>query len=415
MTQSTRQAVSRVFAARGFAWLDECEPDGSPDGIPVLDGEGRLIGSTAAPAKPAKKASFSLGDGVERLDDEARIPMFRELVATENALLGALLGVEDAQQVAWILEIDERLDSDGSKTLEPKDLDGLSRRERAEIAVRMSQAMERGQLHVGTEASALGKKLLELRRRLFADSIRLVFWQSPKRGESLDFSTAILRGAVGLDTAIDRFDPDRGTQFSTYAVWWIRHQLQRSRHDYSRAIRMPVHAAEHMLRFWKAQQDLWAETGVRPAMEEVLSQVDAKLPSAERLAEYRRITSVARLVGPPPFGLAEVVLDPDVPTPMEGSPSAPWATRAFRCLDALTERPLYGKPKKKDAKLREIFRGRLAIGLRKQPPLRELGERMGVSRELIRQDEAKVLDRIRVLLFRTEGFVPPWRWTINDD
>lgn len=414
MTQSTQQAVSRVFAARGFAWLDECEPDGSSEGIPILDDEGRPVGSTAAPVVNSAKASFFIR-GIEALDDQTRMPMFRELVTTENALLGALLSVEDAEQAAGILEIDERLDSDGSKTLEPEDLDGLSRSERAEIAVRMSQAIEGGLLQLGAEARMLGKKLLELRRRLFADSLRLVFKLSTRRGELLDFSTAILRGAVGLDTAIDRFDPDRGYQFSTYATWWIHQSIQRSRHDFSRAIRMPVHVAESTTRFWTAQQTIWARTGVRPPMNRVLDEIDAKLPPVTKLAEYRRLTSVARLDGHLPFGLAEVVLDPDVPTPMEGSPATPWVTRAFCRLDELVERLHSRKPAKNDTQRVEIFRARLALGLPRRTPLQELGDRMNVSRERIRQLETQVFEKVRARLFRKADFIPPWRWTITDD
>jgi RNA polymerase primary sigma factor len=291
----------------------------------------------------------------------------------------------------------------------------LSRSERAEIAVRMSQAIEGGLLQIGAEARMLGKKLLELRRRLFADSLRLVFKLSTQRGELLDFSTAILRGAVGLDTAIDRFDPDRGYQFSTYATWWIHHYIQRSRHDFSRAIRMPVHVAESTNRFWKAQQTIWAQTGERPPMDWVLDGIDAKLPPAEKLAEYRRLTSVARLDGHAPFGLAEVVLDPDVPTPMEGSPSAQWVLRAFRCLDELVERLHSRKPGKNDTQRVEIFRARLGLGLPRRTSLQEIGERMDLSRERIRQLETQVLEKVRARLFRTAAFIPPWRWIPADD
>ncbi len=376
----------------------------------MLDAEGKRVGSTAPPAATAN-TSFSLFTGLERLGSHERMAMFLELLGAENDLLGFLLSIEDPDRAVELLEIDERLDSDDSNTLEPEDLEGLSRQERAEVAVRMSQAIENGVLDLGMRAKALAQQVLEIRRRLFADSLRLVIKQSTMRGELLDFSTAILQGAIGLDKAIDRFDPGRGYQFSTYASWWVRHQIQRSRHDYSRAIRAPVHASEQTGRYFKAQQDLWAKTGIKPSAQQVLDQVEAEMYSAEKLAEYRRTTWPARPGGHPPFGLAEFIVDPDLPTPLDGCPSTEWAPRAFECLEQHLVHQPYGRLTKQAAKKFEVFRSRLAIGLPKAPPLRELGESMDLSRERIRQLETQVLVMLRTRLYRTAEFVSPWSWT----
>src|SRR5690606_6232487 len=112
------------------------------------------------------------------------------------------------------------------------------------------------------------------------------------------------------------------------------------------------------------QQAIWARTGVRPSMDLVLEEIDAKMPPSEKLAEYRRATSVARLGGYGPFAFTEVVLDVDIPTPLEGSPSTQWVTRAFRYLDEHVEGPPRSpNPAKAHTRKVTIFRDRLAIGL----------------------------------------------------
>jgi len=398
MTRPSQQAVARVLATRGFAWLGESALPTTTEGTPLLDDAGDQVGFVAPPTD-TENTQFSVRDGIIPLSSTDRSRLFESLVQAEITMITALLTTGDERKEQWLMEIDARIDSNQSTTLEMEDLPGLSRRERAEITMRVARSVLAGEIDFGPEIRTMLDRVLELRQRLFSDSLRLVVTLVNAHGQRMDFSMSMLRGALGLDKSIDRFEPERGLQFSTYATWWIRHYILRSITDFAEGIRVPVHAAEQAQRFWRFQQEIWAKTGTRPTNEQVLEQAHIKF-AIDKLSGYRRRAHIARLRRGSQTGPAESVLDSDIPSPIAGNPASGWAHVA-------TERArahVYGSS---DERWNEIFERRI---LEERSTLRELGEKFNISRERIRQLETSLLSHLQSRLCHQADACAPWNW-----
>ncbi|WP_181198491.1 sigma-70 family RNA polymerase sigma factor [Enhygromyxa salina] len=411
MTSSSQQAIARVLATRGFAWVGESALPNAVEGIPLLGDEGEQVGFVARP-EDTQSDRYSMLDAIVPLESADRTRLFEVLEQSEFELIHRLLTTVDAQQEQWLLEADARIDSNHSTTLEEADLPGLSRRERAEISMRVARSVLAGEIDFGLEVRAMLDRILELRRRLFADSLRFVVSLVVRYGKRMDFTTGVLRGALGLDTAIDRFEPERRLQFSTYAGWWIRQSITRSSMDYAAALRIPVHASEEVSRFWRVQQELWAQRGSRPSDEEVRERASIKY-SIERLGSYRRRARAAYLARGSQLGPAETILDDDVPSPMEGNPASGWVRGALDHLLAQIED--YERRRPSDGRWSAIVTRRVLRTQVEKSTLRELGEEFGVSRERIRQLEVTLLSFLSRRLFGEAEALPPWAWRAPDE
>lgn len=407
MTASSQRAIARVFAARGFAWQDESSPDNAEEGIPVLDDEGQVVGYIERPEE-SERPEFSVLDDIAPLAAGERSELLRALEHAESRLIHTLLTTIDEAQEQWLMAADARIDSNKSTTLEREDLSGLSRRERAEISMRVAQAVLAEEIDFGVGVRAMINRMLELRRRLFADSLRLVVSFVLKRGQRLERTTGILRGALGLDKAIDRFESERGNAFSTYASWWVRHSVCRSETDFNAALRIPVHAAEEAVRYWRTQQQLWARAGVRPRPEEVLAEMGSKY-TLQRLGAYRRRAAIAWLGGSARPGAAEDLLDADIPSTLEGGLSSTWVAVAMAAFAGHVA--AYEASARGDRHSREIFNQRIVPKAANRAALRELGAEFGVSRERVRQLESMLLEKLKLRLIGKKVDVPPWRWS----
>lgn len=410
MTRSSQQAIARVFATRGFAWVGESALPNVDQGIPLLDNEGQQVGFVAPP-EDAQSNEYSMLDAIVPLETSDRVRLFEVLERTEVDLIRRLLTTADDQQEQWLLEADARIDSNHSTTLEEADLPGLDRRERAEISMRVARSVHAGEIDFGPEVRAMLDRVLQLRRQLFSDSLRLVVSLMARYGSRMNFATGVLRGALGLDKAIDRFEPDRGWQFSTYATWWIRHSITRSSMDFTVALRTPVHAIEGVSRFWRVRQELWAQRGTCPSDEEVLGQANIKF-SIEKLGIYRRQAHVAHLTRGSQLGPAEVLLDGDIPSLIEGNPSSGWVRRAIDTLWAQVED--YERSRPSEGRWHAIATRRILRTQTTRNTLRELGEEFRLSRERIRQLEVRLASFLQRRLFRHAEYRHPWNWAPDE-
>ncbi len=223
------------------------------------------------------------------------------------------------------------------------------------------------------------------RQRLVEANQGLV-WQIARRyaDAGMDVEDLVQEGNIGLLHAIEKFDPDLGYRFSTYATWWIRQAIARAVADQSRTIRLPVHAGEALMRLERAREQLTTELGREPDLAEIAERAKVDPNWARELVEAgTRPTSLDRLLGEDQeTSLADLV--PDTSADAEAALERLATSDAVqRALAMLSERE------------RQVLTLRYGLADGIPRTLSEVAEILGISRERVRQIEAEALRRLR--------------------
>ncbi len=277
----------------------------------------------------------------------------------------------------------------------------LSREEEVELA----ELIERGRQaqrdlatarHKPSEIARLEQMVQharEARRHLIEANTRLVVSVAKRyRGYGLPFLDLIQAGNVGLIKAVDKFDYHRGNRFSTYATWWIRQAVTRSLTQHGRGIRIPIHMSDYLRKLDKVSQDMEQRLGRRPSYEELAEEVNEDPQKLRRmLRQSQTPVSLNQEVGDEDTSeLEQFIEDEATPTPDQSAEDRMLHDELERLLTTLEPREAW------------ILKMRFGLHGSRTHTLKELGTKLGISKERVRQIQGQALRKLRHPYYRRQ-------------